>query len=539
MAFDLIIRNGTVHDGSGAPPVVTDVGVSGDVVTRVGAIDDDVAAGTVLDATGLVIAPGFIDILSHGYLSIVADPRSLSTLTQGVTTLIFGEGWSMGPTNDDMRAYLRAMTGRELELPWTRLSEYLDDVEKSGVSQNIASLIGSFNPRMWVMGTANRPATAAELDRMRGLVAEEMADGALGIGSALIYPPGSFAATEELIALCQAAAPYGGRYFSHMRSEGDHLLDAVDELLRISREAEVPAEIWHLKAAGRDNWPKMERVIEKVEAARDRGEPITADVYPYTAGSTMLFAAVPPWFRDGAPAEQRARLDDPATRAAMRAAIADTTDGWENLWRATGGDGSGVTLLHVHDESLAPYVGRSVAEVAAAEGSDDPIETLLSLVQRDPAIMAAYFIASEDNLRRQIALPWVAFGSDADSIAAEGEALQSAAHPRTYGTFPRVLGRYVRDEGVASLPDVVRRMTSFPAETLGLDRRGRVAEGWFADLVVFDAETVADRATYADAHQYSVGVRDVVVNGSLVLRDGRHTGAFNGRALRGPGRRGA
>ena len=534
--LDLVIRGGDVHDGDGGPPQRVDVGIADGRVVRLGRLDD-VDASEILDADGLAVTPGFVDILSHAYQSVLDDPRSLSTLVQGVTTLVFGEGMSMGPLTPAMVDEFAALTGVQLEPEWTRLSEYLAHVERRGCSQNVASFIGSFNPRMCVLGTDDRAPTSVELEEMQALVAEEMADGALGIGSALIYPPGTFASTDELVALCRAAAPYGGMYISHLRSEGDAFLEALDELLTISREAEVPAEVWHLKAIGRDNWHKMDRAIATIEAARDRGEPISADVYPYLAGGTALFASVPPAFRDGDAATHRDRLADPSTRAAVRDAMQHSREGWENLWLATGGDGTGVFLLASADDGLRGHVGRTIAEIDDAEGRGDPLETLLTLLDRDPRCAAGYVIASEDNLRRQLALPWVSVGSDAPSLVAEGATLDHPTHPRAYGTFARILGTYVREEQVLTLPEAVRRMTSLPADTLGLDRRGRLVEGHHADVVVLDPETVADRATYADPHQYAVGVRDVVVNGEVVLRDGAHTGTFPGRALKGRGRR--
>lgn len=534
--YDLIIRNGSLLDGSGEPPVTADVAIAGDEIAEVGALGD-AEAGEVIDATGHVVAPGFVNVLSHSYLSILKDPRSMSELKQGVTTQIFGEGFSMGPLTDEIRGTIQQYIGEDLDLSWDRLSGYFSHVRSVGVSQNVASFVGSWNPRMCVLGSEDRRPTAAELDRMCGLVEEEMADGALGIASALIYPPGAFASTEELIALCRAAGGHGGMYISHMRSEGDQLLESVAELLRISREADVPAEIYHLKAVGRHNWHKMEAVIEEVEGARQRGEPITADLYPYTAGGTALFSIVPPRFRSGGLGEHVARLEDPSTRAEIRSAIEGGPDaGWENLWAACGG-ADGIVVLSTHADELAAYQGMTLAEIAEDRGSADPLGTTFELLVRDPAVGAAFFMASEDNIRRQVQLPWVSFGSDAASIAAEEPFLDRMPHPRAYGTFARVLGRYVRDQQLVTLEEAVRRLTSFPAETLGLDRRGRLQEGWFADVVVFDPDTVGDRATYEDPHRYAVGVRDVIVNGRPVLREGEHTGVFSGRTLTGRGAR--
>lgn len=371
---------------------------------------------------------------------------------------------------------------------------------------------------------------------MRGIVEENMAAGALGIGSSLIYPPAFFASTEELIAQCKAAAPYRGKYISHMRNEGNALPEGVDELLRISREAEVPAEIWHLKAAGRENWDKMDRAIEMVESARAAGERTTADMYTYTAGATGLSNAIPPWYHDGGPRKLLERLEDPATRQEIRRAIEHQDEGWENLYKIAG-DPDRILILGVRKEENRKYQAKTLAQVAEMDGTD-PIEALMSLIRRDRSrISTAYFMMSEENVRKQIALPWVSFGSDASSISAEGSFLNQSTHPRAYGTFARLLGKYVRDEQVISLAEAIRKLARLPADNLELDRRGRIEEGYFADIIVFDPATVADHATYEDPHQYSVGVRDVIVNGRPVLRDAEFTGELPGRALYGPGRR--
>jgi N-acyl-D-amino-acid deacylase len=537
--YDLIIRNGSIHDGGGAAPYVADVGVAGDVVAAIGALPDARAA-TEIDATGLAVAPGFINMLSHSYMSMLQDPRSMGELKQGVTLQIFGEGNSMGPLTPAMQARMQKSMGEgdmPVDVPWRTLAEYLAHAERLGVSQNIASYIGATTLRIYAVGQDDRPATAPELDVMRGLVRDEMSAGALGIGSSLIYPPAFFASTDELIELCRAAAPYGGKYISHMRDEGRALFEAIDELLRISREGGVPAEIYHLKQAGRDNWHKLDRVIETVEAARARGERITADMYTHTAGATGLSNAIPPRFHDGGPEKLFERLADPGARADIRDAIAHSTEGWENLYLAAGG-AAGVLILGVRKEENRGCQGRTLAEIAGAEGKD-PIDALMDLVSRDRSrVDTAYFSISEDNVRRQIALPWMSFGSDSPSTAAEGAFLKRSTHPRAYGTFARLLGRYVRDERIISLPEAIRRLTRLPADNLGLDRRGRIERGCFADIVVFDPATVADRATWAEPHQYAVGVRDVIVNGVAALRDGEFTGALPGRAVYGPGKRG-
>ena len=533
MPYDVVIKGGQVFDGNGGDGVAVDIAIAGDQVVAVGDVDSRDAID-VIDADGLAVAPGFINMLSHSYTSILIDPRSLGELTQGVTTQIFGEGRSMGPWTEEMRLQFERNGGGKYDAPWTRLSEYLAHVEKRGTSQNVASYIGATTLRIHGVGYEDRPATARELDLMRGLVAEEMADGALGIGSALIYPPAFFAGTDELTELCRAASPYGGRYISHLRSEGNRFVEAVDELLGIARDAEVPAEIYHLKAAGRSNWPKIDTVIERVERARGDGLRITADVYTYTAGATALYSSIPPWFHEGGLEKLLQRLQDASARAEMRKAIEVDSDDWENLYLASGG-AEGVLILSTRNPELRHLQGRTLADIAAAE-SRDPIDLLLDLVARDGVyIGAAYFIISEDNLRRQIQLPWVSVGSDAASQAPEGAFLDASTHPRSYGTFARFLGTYVREEKLLPLGEAIRRLTSLPADNLSLEGRGRLTPGAFADVVVFDPATIAATATYEHPHSLSVGVRDVLVNGRVTLRDGTCTGTLAGRALR-PGR---
>lgn len=534
--YDFIIRGGTIYDGSGGEPQRADVAVMGDQIAAIGALDD-AQAGVVLDATGMAVAPGFINMLSHSYHSILQDPRSLGELTQGVTTQIFGEGHSMGPLTPRMRTEMqRDQTDQRFDVPWTSLAGYLDHAEKYGISQNVASYIGATTLRVYAIGWDDRPATPKELDLMRSLVEEEMAAGALGIGSSLIYPPAFFASTEELIELCRVASRYRGKYISHMRNEGDTLLEAIDELIRIGEEGEVPAEIYHLKASGRANWEKMDRAIDKIERARAAGRRVTADMYTYTAGATGLSNCIPPWFHEGGPDKLYERLSDPAIRREIRAAIEGSEGGWENFYRGTGGP-DGILILGTRLPENRRYQGKTLTQVAEMDGVD-PIDALMDLVRRDRSrVSTAYFMMSEENVRKQIAQPWVSFGSDARSTAAEGAFLNSSAHPRSYGNFARLLGKYVREEQVISLQEAVRRLSRLPADNLELDRRGRIEGGYFADLVVFDPSLIADVATYAEPHQYSVGVRDVFVNGAPTLRDGAFTGALRGRALYGPGRR--
>ncbi|MEX0786350.1 MAG: amidohydrolase family protein, partial [Dehalococcoidia bacterium] len=403
--FDLLIRGGTVYDGSGGEPYAADVAIAGDAIAKIGALGD-AQAGEVIDASGLAVAPGFINMLSHSYMSILQDPRSLGELTQGVTTQVFGEGHSMGPLSAETRERLvENQTDPRIDVPWTTLAEYLAHAEKTGVSQNVASYIGATTLRIYAVGQDDRPATEAELDVMRGLVRDEMSAGALGIGSSLIYPPAFFASTEELIELCKASAPYRGKYISHMRNEGNELLEAIDELIRIGREGGVPAEIYHLKAGGRANWPKMDRAIEMVEAARAAGQPVSADMYTYPAGATGLSNAIPPWFHDGGPRKLLERLEDVGTRKEIRRAIEETEDGWENLYRGAGG-GQGVLILGVRKEENRKYQGKYLSQIAEMDGTDE-IDALLNLVQRDRSrIDTAYFMIAEDNIRKQLKLPW-------------------------------------------------------------------------------------------------------------------------------------
>jgi N-acyl-D-amino-acid deacylase len=536
LSFDLILRGGMVYDGSGGEPFVADVGVRGDTIAQIGGLDG-ARAGSTVDASGLAVAPGFINMLSHSYLTMLHDGRSLSELKQGVTTQIFGEGGSMGPLNDDLRRRLQEQDpALDYTVEWTSLVEYLAYAEAHGISQNVASYIGATTLRSYVAGHEDRPLTDAEMDTVRGLIRDEMEGGALGIGSSLIYPPAFFASTEELIAMCAAAAPYGGKYISHMRNEGLELLDGIAELVRIAREAGVPAEIYHLKASGRDAWPLMQRAVEAVETARAEGLAVTADMYTYTAGATGLSNCIPPWFHEGGQEKLFARLAEPSVRAEIRAAIERQRHGWENLYQDAAG-AENILILQTRNPELRGFQGKTLAQVAQMEGTD-PIDALMDLVMRDRSrVGTAYFMMSEENVRLGLSRPWVSLGSDAASMAAEGAFLTRSTHPRAYGNFARMLGTYVREQTLVALPEAIRRVARLPADNLGLDRRGRIEEGYYADLVVFDPATVADRATYDNPHQYAVGVRDVIVNGAVTLRNGEFAGAYAGRAVYGPGRR--
>ncbi|HTH03376.1 MAG TPA: D-aminoacylase [Vicinamibacterales bacterium] len=533
--FDIIIRGGTVYDGTGAPGRRADIGIQGDRIAGVGDLTS-VQSTSVIDASGLAVAPGFINMLSWSNESLLIDGRSQGEVREGVTTQIFGEGSSMGPLTPEMkRRMIEQMGDLKYPITWNSLSEYLRHLEEQGISQNVASFIGATTIREHVIGLEDKQATPEQLNQMRALVREEMEAGALGIGSSLIYAPAFYASTEELIELCKVAAQLRGKYISHMRSEGNRLTEAVDELIRISREANIPAEIYHLKAAGQANWPKMDQVISRIEAARKEGLKITADMYTYTAGATGLDASMPPWVLDGGYDAAYKRLADPETRKKIAAAIRAPSSDWENLYRAAGSPAR-ILLVEFKSDKLKPLTGKTLAEAAKLR-REDPIDTVMNLVLEDRSrVGTVYFMMSEDNIRKQIVLPWVSFGSDAASMAPEPPFTKSSAHPRAYGNFARVLAKYVREDHVLTLSDAIRKLSGLPATNLELDRRGFLKEGLFADVVVFDPATIADRATFENPHQYASGVRHVLVNGSQVIRNGEHTGAKPGRALWGPGK---
>jgi N-acyl-D-aspartate/D-glutamate deacylase len=532
--LDIVIVGGAVHDGDGGAPVRADVGITGERIAwiRPPAPGEPAEARLVIDAAGKVVCPGFINILSHSSRSILHDPRSLGELTQGVTTEVFGEGTSMGPLTPEMKAELEHdRDGLDYEVCWTRLSEYLSYVERRGAAQNVASFIGAGTIRAAGVGYDQRPATATETDLMRALVAEEMADGALGIASALIYPPGSFASTAELTELCRVAAGYGGCYASHIRSEGQDLLEALAEFLAICREADLRGEVFHLKAAGQAHWGKMDRAIELIEGARAAGETITADVYPYAASSTGLTSVIPDRYHQGGPNALYDRLADPQARAGIRAELV-SSGRWGDVAEA-----ANVLILQVSAEENRKWQGRTLAEIATERGTG-PADVALDLIASDRSrVGCAFFSMSEENLRKALRQPWVAVSSDGISMAPEGAFLRAPAHPRCYGSFARVLGHYAREEKVLPLADAIRRMSGLPAATLGLRQRGQLREGYFADVVVFDPATVADRATFSDPHRLATGVSEVLVNGQVTVSGGTFAGRLAGRALAGPGAR--
>jgi N-acyl-D-amino-acid deacylase len=533
--FDVIIRGGTVYDGTGAEPKNVDVAIRGDRIAEIGDLKT-AKAKTVVDASGLAVAPGFINMLSWSNESLIQDGRSQSEIRQGVTTEIMGEGESMGPVNDGVREHmLREQSDIKYEIKWNTLAEYLRYLETRGVSCNVASFIGATTIRENVIGFEDKPPAPEQLEQMRQLVRKEMEAGALGIGTSLIYPPAFYAKTDELIELCKVAAKYQGKYISHMRSEGNRLLEGLDELIRISREAGIPAEVYHIKAAGQQNWPKIDDSLSRIEAVQKEGMKITADMYTYTAGGTGLDASLPPWTEDGGYPALFKRLRNPATREKIKAQVKTPTDEWENMYLAAGGP-EHILLVGFKSENLKPLTGKTLAEIAKMRGKD-PIDTAMDLIAEDESrIGTIYFIISEENIRKELSKPWISFGSDEASQAPEGVFLKSNPHPRAYGNFARVLGKYVRDEKVIPLTEAVRRLSALPATNLGLDHRGFIKKGMFADVVVFDPATISDRATFEKPHQYAIGVKHVFVNGAQVIKDGEHTGAKPGRALWGPGK---
>ena len=531
VTYDLVIRNATIYDGSGGAPITGSIAVNDDTIALVGDIGN--AKGTKeIDAKGLAVGPGFVNMLSWATESLLVDPRGASDLKQGVTLEVFGEGWSMGPLNDEMKAGTEAQQGDiKFDVSWTTLGEYLQTLEDKGVSMNVASFVGATTLRIHEVGYDNRPPTPEELSRMQDLARQAMEEGALGIGSSLIYAPAFYANTDELIALCKVAAEYGGMYITHMRSEGNKILEAVDEAMRIAKEAGLPAEIYHLKAGGKNNWPKMDQVIAKIDSARAAGLRITTDMYTYIAGATGLDASMPPWVQEGGYDAWAGRLKDPKIRTKVLAEMKSDAQDWENLYYAAGG-AENLLLVEFKNDSLKKYTGKTLAEVAKLRGKS-PEETAMDLVVEDGTrVGTVYFMMSEDNVKKQIKLPYMSFGSDAGALAAEGDFLKSATHPRAYGNFARLLGKYVREEKVISLEEAIRKLSALPCENLGIAKRGKLQPGYFADIVLFDPKTIADHATFENPHQYATGMQHVFVNGVQVLEDGEPTGKAAGRFVK-------
>ena len=532
--YDVILRGGTIYDGSGEPGYVGDVAIEGDAIAAVGDLGN-ASAPSEIDVTGLAVAPGFINMLSWANESLIHDGRSQSDIRQGVTLEVMGEGNSMGPLNDAMKAELRGrQSDIKYDIEWTTLGEYLDYIVDRGISTNVASFIGAATPRKYVIGHENRQATAEELAAMQDLVRQAMEEGAMGVASSLMYPPGLFADTDELIALSKAAAEYDGMYISHMRDEGAHMLEAIEELITISLEAGIRAEIYHLKSSGQVNWHLFDDAIEMIEAARAEGLPITADVYTYPAGSTGLNVTIPPWVQEGGFEKSIERMSDPETRVRIIEEMNTPSDEWENMFLISGSP-ENILLVSFKNEDLKPLTGKTLAEVAEMRGTAVE-DTIMDLIIEDGSrVGTVFFTQSEDIVKKAVALPWVSFNSDSASLAPEGVFLKSNPHPRAYGSFARVLGKYARDEQVLTLEEAVRKLAALPAENLKIEDRGMLKPGYYADIAVFDPDTIRDHATFVDPHQYATGMIHVFVNGERVLADGEHTGATPGRVVRGPG----
>jgi N-acyl-D-amino-acid deacylase len=535
--FDVILRGGNVYDGSGSKPVVTDVGINADTIAFIGDLSGAVGKKEI-DATGKAVSPGFINMLSWAVETLILDGNAQSDIRQGVTLEVFGEGGSMGPMNETMKQESRDAMRRDpdykYDIDWTTLGEYLESMERRGVAPNIASFVGATTVRIHELGYANRLPNAEEMERMKGLVRAAMEEGALGVGSSLIYAPANYSSTDELIELCKVAGEYQGMYITHMRSEGNSIFEAVDETIRIAKEGNLPAEIYHLKMGGKENWNKLDGVLAKIDEANKAGIKITTDMYTYPAGATGLDAAMPPWVQEGGLKEWIKRLQDPKIRKKALDEMRKPSDKWENLLLLSGGPDR-VLLLGFANDSLKKFTGKTLAEVSQIYGKS-PEETAMDLVIADSTrVGTAYFMMSEDNIKRQIALPYMSFGSDAGAPTAAGVFLKSSDHPRAYGNFARLLGKYVRDEKVIPLEEAIRKLTSLPASNLKIKKRGSLAPGFYADVVVFDAENIQDHATFEKPHQYSTGVEHVFVNGVQVLDGGNHTGAKPGRVVRGPG----
>lgn len=533
-SYDLILRGGTIYDGSGEKAYAGDVAINGDTIAAIGNLGR-ATAPMELDVENLAVAPGFVNMMSWANESLIEDGRSQSDIRQGVTLEIMGEGNSMGPLNESMKAEMLERQGDiRYDIEWTTLAEYLEYLEQRGISPNVASFIGAATPRRYVIGHEDRAPTETELEQMRTLVREAMKDGALGVASSLMYPPGLFAGTDELISLSEVAAEYDGMYISHMRDEAGHMLEAVDELLTIAREAKIRAEIYHLKSSGQSNWPLFDEAVAKVERARAEGLQITADVYTYPAGATGLNASIPPWVQEGGFKASLERMKDPALRERIAREMREESDDWENMYLGAGSPDN-ILLTGFKTEELKPYTGKTLAEVAAMRGTDPRITAMDLIVEDGSRVDTVYFTQSEDVVRKAIALPWVSFNSDEASLAPEGVFLESNPHPRAYGSFARVLGKYVRDEQLLTLEEAIRKLAALPSQNLGIERRGQLKKGFFADVVVFDPATIQDHATFVEPHRYATGMLHVFVNGKQVLKDGEHTGATPGRVVRGPG----
>ena len=531
---DVVIQNGTLYDGTGSPPFIGTVAIKGDKIVYVGP-PKFFRADQNINATDKAVSPGFINMLSWGVDSLIEDGKSQSDLRQGVTLEVFGEGMSWGPLNDPLKASMKKKQGDiQYEITWTTLGEYLQFLEDKGISTNVASFIGATTLRVNAVGYEDRAPNVEELELMKDLVHQGMKEGAMGIGSSLIYAPAFYSSTEELIEICKVAADYGGMYISHMRSEGNKLLESVDELLTIANEAGIPAEIYHLKQSGKKNWGKLDRVIQKIDSARAKGLNITTDMYTYTAGATGLDASMPPWVQEGGLEQWIQRLKDPQIRKRVIKEMQTDTDEWENLMRAAESPDK-LILVGFKNDSLKYLTGKTLTEVAKIKGKS-PEETAIDLVIQDGSrVGTVYFLMDEENVKRQIQLPYMSFGSDAGSLAPEGVFLKNSTHPRAFGNFARLLGKYVRDEQLIPMEEAIYKLSGLPATNLKIKERGFLKENYFADVVVFDPKSIRDFATFENPMQYATGVEQVWVNGTHVLENGTHTGAFGGRFVKGPG----
>ncbi|WP_228850784.1 N-acyl-D-amino-acid deacylase family protein [Aegicerativicinus sediminis] len=532
--YDIIIKNGSIVDGTNSPAFQGDIAIIADTIAAIGALDKFVA-DTIIDASGLTVSPGFINMLSWSTESLIEDGRSMSELKQGITLQVFGEGWSMGPLNDKMKEEIKKGQGDiKYDVEWTSLREYLEFLQNKGVTPNVASFVGATTLRIYTMGYENKAPSADEMNTMKKLVKEAMEDGALGVGSSLIYAPAFYSSTDELIELCKVVSEYDGMYISHMRSEGNNLLESLDELITIAKEANLPAEVYHLKMAGKANWNKFDAVVKKIDSARNAGIKITTDMYTYVAGATGLDASMPPWVQEGGYDEWANRLKDSAIRKKVIEEMKTESEDWENLMLGAG-TADNMLLVGFKNDSLKYLTGKSLKEVAEMRGKS-PEETAIDLVLEDGSrVGTVYFLMSEENVKKQIALPYMSFGSDAESSAPEGVFLKSSTHPRAYGNFARLLGKYVREEKIIPIEEAVHKLSLMPARNLKIQKRGALKVGYYADIVLFDAETITDQASFEDPMQYSTGVEHVFVNGVQVLKDGKHTGKFSGRVVYGPG----
>lgn len=532
--YDTIIRNGIIYDGNGGEPYKGDIGIKNDTIAFIGDLSKSSAKNEV-DAKGNAVAPGFINMLSWATETLIEDGRSQSDIKQGVTLEVMGEGWSMGPLNEQMKKQQQESQGDiKYKIAWNTLGEYLNFLEKKGVSCNVASFIGATTVRMNIIGEDNRDPSPAELDSMKFLVKQAMEEGAMGVGTSLIYPPAFFAKTNELVELCKVASAYGGSYISHMRSEGDKLHEAIEELITIAKEANIHAEVYHLKAAGKDNWSKMDSVIKRLERAQREGQNVSADMYTYIAGGTGLTATMPPTLQDGGFGKLRERLQDPAIRKQLKSEMNIKTDKWENFYYGVGTP-ENILVVGFKQDSLKKYTGKTLGQIAKLFGKS-PEETAMDLIIKDSTrVECIYFLMNEDNVKKQITIPWVSFGSDEGSYTNEGVFIKSNAHPRAYGCFARVLGKYCRDEKLISLREAIRKLSSLPAKNLKIKNRGELKVSNYADVIIFDPAKVKDNATFEKPHQYAEGMIHVFVNGVQVLKEGEHTGAKPGRFVKGPG----